>query len=269
MDEYTTGQVAHAAGLSEKAVRMYADRGLLVAHREGADARRMLGADQVPRARLIRLLRGVGLSLGEVDLVLGATDAVGQFDELWSERRASLALSLEAGEYVRSVLADGPHLDLEVNLREVPGRLVLGSGREATLGELPRVLAEATESLFQVLRSVQVDLEGPPFVEYHERATEGFAARITAWVPVAELLRPPPGFVLRTDARHLECFVALDASGAEDQSRLVVIHDLLSFGRAAPGHVPVGDNREIYLPSWGTGETGPVMEVAVPVEPTH
>ncbi|MFF2267339.1 hypothetical protein ACFVTZ_03675 [Cellulosimicrobium cellulans] len=129
------------------------------------------------------------------------------------------------------------------------------------------VLAEETESLFQVLRSAQVDLEGPPFVEYHERATEGFAARITAWVPVAELLRPPPGFLLRTDARHLECFVALDASGAEDQSRLVVIHDLLSFGQAAPGHVPVGDNREIYLPSWGTGVAGPVMEVAVPVEP--
>jgi DNA-binding transcriptional MerR regulator len=253
--------------LSEKAVRMYADRGLLSAHREGGSERRLLGADQVHRARLIRLLRGVGLSLGEVGLVLGSSDPVGEFDDVWSGRRSSLAQSLEAGEYVRSVLADRPRVDVEVSLREVPARLVLGSAREATLGELPRVLAEVTQTLFDVLRSLDVDLAGPPFAEYHERATEGYAARVTVWVPVSDVLRPPPGFALRTDPPHVECFVALDSRGAQDQGRLVVIHDLLSSGQAVVGHVPAGDNREVYLPTWGKGEAGAVMEVAVPVVP--
>lgn len=246
---------------------MYADRGLLMARRVGGDARRMLAVDQVPRARLIRLLRGVGLSLGEVCLVLGSSDPVAEFDGLWSERRSSLSESLTAGEYARSVLGGSPRLDVGVHLREVPERLILGTARVATLDELPQVLPEATEALFDVLRSAGEDLAGPPFVEYHERATEGYAARITCWVPVAGVVRPAQGFVLRTDAAHSEGFAELDSRTALDQRRLVLIHDFLSHGRALITHAPVGDNREVYLPAWGTGSTGPVMEVAVPVAP--
>ncbi|MET4224594.1 MerR family transcriptional regulator [Oerskovia enterophila] len=265
MDEYTTGQVARTVGLSEKAVRLYVNRGLLEARRT-SDERRLFGPDQLAKARLIRLLRGVGLSLAEVGLVLGSSERVSCFDDLWSGRRASLSESLMAGEYVRSVLVGSPRLDVEVQLRQVPERLVLGVDRRAGLDELPQVLAEATDAVFAAIGAARVDLAGPPFVEYHERATEGYAARITVYAPVAEVLRPPTGFRLSTDAAHDEAFVEVSAAGARDQERLVLIHDFLSSGVAlSRTHVPVSDNREIYLPSWGTNEPGPVMEVAVPV----
>lgn len=198
--------------------------------------------------------------------MLASSEQVSCFDDLWSTRRASLTESLAAAEYVRSVLSGSPELEVQTQSRHVPERLVLGIERRAVLEELPRVLAEATEVLFAVLAQTAVGLSGPPFVEYHERATEGFAARITVHAPVDEVMRPPTGFALSTDGAHDEAFVEVDDAVARDQKQLVLIHDFLSSGAAAHGvQVPVGNNREIYLPSWGAGQPGPVMEVAVPV----
>lgn len=127
-------------------------------------------------------------------------------------------------------------------------------------------MCEATNPVFAAIGAAGVNLDGPRFVEYHERATEGYAAQITVCVSVDEVLRPPTGFRLSTDAPHDEAFVEIDAVGVRDQGQLVLIHDYLSSGVALSGtHVPVGDNREVYLPSWGTSELGPVMEIAVPV----
>ncbi|QJW35053.1 MerR family transcriptional regulator [Cellulosimicrobium protaetiae] len=211
MDMHTTGQVARATGLSEKAVRLYVDRGLLTARRDTDGGPRLLDDGQVARARQVRLLREVDLSLAEVEEVLGAPDAVAAFDTVWGARRSSVPESLATGEYVRSVLA------------------------------------------------------GHPYVEYHERATEEFAARVTVQVPVVDAVRPPPGFVLTTDGPHDEAYVALTAAEADDQARLVLVHDHLSSGHALTDGAPAGDNREIYLPTWAAGGPGPVLEVAVPV----
>ncbi|WP_162616378.1 MerR family transcriptional regulator [Xylanimonas allomyrinae] len=263
MDELTTGQVAHSAGLSEKAVRMYADRGLLDARRGAADGRRLFGVDQVERARWVRLLRGVDLTLAEVEDVLDGSDRVARFDEIWTERRSGAAQAARAGEYVRSALAGPPRLDVAVLTRDVPERLVLRTGRRARLAELASVLPEATDALFDVLRATSSTLAGSPFVEYHERATEGFAARISVCAPVADVLRPPAGLVLATDPAHAERYVELDQETAGDQTFLVLVHDYLSSGSGVAE--VVGDNREVYLPAWGAGELGPVMEVAVPV----
>ncbi len=267
MDELTTGQVARLAGLSEKAVRMYVDRGLLRARRSPDGGRRLLGEEQATRARLIRLLRGVELSLADIGGVLSAPDAVARFDELWSTRRTSGVESLMAGEYVRSVLAGAPQLDVAVRWRDVPERLVLGTERRVTLGDLPQVVPEATQALFDVLAAGAAELAGPPFVAYHERATDGYAARITVCAPVADVVRPATGFSLTVDPEHGELFVELDQAAALDQARLVVLHDYLSSGQGSDELVVVGSNREIYLPTWASGQPGPVMEVAVPAAP--
>ncbi|WP_454728269.1 MerR family transcriptional regulator [Cellulosimicrobium protaetiae] len=265
MDMHTTGQVARATGLSEKAVRLYVDRGLLTARRDTDGGPRLFDDGQVARARQVRLLREVDLSLAEVEEVLGAPDAVAAFDTVWGARRSSVPGSLAAGEYVRSVLAGAPRLDVEVRRRAVAERLVLGTARRATLAELPRVLPEATAAVFDVLRTADVPLAGHPYVEYHERATEEFAARVTVQVPVVDAVRPPQGFVLTTDGPHDEAYVALTAAEADDQARLVLVHDHLSSGHALTDGAPAGDNREIYLPTWAAGGPGPVLEVAVPV----
>ncbi|KAJ8145285.1 hypothetical protein OY671_001618 [Metschnikowia pulcherrima] len=267
MDEYTTGQVARATGSSEKAVRSYADRGSLDARRTTADGPRSLDGGQVERARLVRLSRGVGSSLAEVGDVLAAPDPVPAFDAVWSARRSALAASSVAGEYVRSASVGEPHSDVLVRRRHVPERLVLGTERRATLAESPAVSPEATGAVFAVSRAADVPLAGHPYVESHERATEGYAARLTLRVPVPVAVRPPSGFALTTDAAHEEAYVASTAAEARDQERSVLVHDYSASGRALAGGVPAGDDREVYSPTWEAGGPGPVMEVAVPVAP--
>ncbi|NKY06489.1 MerR family transcriptional regulator, partial [Cellulomonas hominis] len=82
MTPTSTGALARAAALSEKAVRMYADRGLLRAERDPVTGARSFAPDQVDVARRIALLRGLDMPLADVARVLGADDPVAAFDAL-------------------------------------------------------------------------------------------------------------------------------------------------------------------------------------------
>ncbi|WP_449385922.1 MerR family transcriptional regulator [Cellulomonas soli] len=263
----TTGALARAASLTDKAVRLYADRGLLRADRDPVTGRREFGPDQVGRARAVGLLRSLDLPLVDVARVLDDPDPVARFDALWGERRADLRVSVEAGEYVRASLAGRPRLPFgEVRVRDVAEVLTLSVETYADLPAVPDAIRAATARLFEALEAEGAPLVAAPFVEYPERATEGVTARLIVHAPVAETVRPPSaGFRLGVDPAHTQAFVALTQRQVADQAALVVVHDHLSTASFADDLVPVGANREIYLPGFGTGEPGPVMEVAVPV----
>lgn len=265
----TTGALARAASLTEKAVRLYVDRGLLQADREPRTGRREFGPEQVARARAVGLLRSLDLPLAQVAQVLDAPDPVAAFDAMWGERRVDLRVSLEAGEYARSVLAGSVRVPVgEVRVREVPELLTLSVEASATLAGVPDAIRGATGQLFGALEAAGVPLAAAPFVEYPERATEGVAARLVVHVPVVDTVRPPAaGFRLGVEAAHTEAYVALTQHEVDDQGLLVAVHDHLSTGAFADDLVPVGANREIYLPTFGSGAEGPVLEVAVPVLP--
>jgi DNA-binding transcriptional MerR regulator len=67
-----TGEFARRSGLSFKALRIYDENGLLrPAEVDPATGRRGYGAEQVRVARLIGMLRGAGMSLAEIGLLLG------------------------------------------------------------------------------------------------------------------------------------------------------------------------------------------------------
>ena len=70
----TTGDLARAAGLTTKAVRLYDERGLLHPART-SEGWRLFDRTQVDRARLIALLRSLGAPLGVVAELLDADDA--------------------------------------------------------------------------------------------------------------------------------------------------------------------------------------------------
>lgn len=262
---YSTGQVARALGVSEKAVRLYAARGLVPVTQDPRTARRAFSAESLDRARSVGLLRAVGLPLADVARVLDAADPVAVFDDLWGARRERLRALTAAGERARAALAPAPLDGVRVEHRDVPERLTLDLELRTDLPGLPGVITTATAALFDALRGAGVDLSGHPFVAYHERATGAGTARVAVRAPVAGLVRPSGATRLSVDAAHREEFVPVDDAHAGDQAFLVRLHDHLSSGASRGGRPAAGDNREIYLPTFGTGAAGPVMEVAVPV----
>jgi len=266
MTTTSTGALARAASLSEKAVRMYVDRGLLRADRDPVTGARSFPPGEVDVARRIGLLRGLDVPLADVASVLRADDPVAAFDALWSERRRAGDRDAAAAEYVRAVLggAGAPPAGTRVAFRDVPERLLLALPAAATLPEIPGVLRAATQALFAHLTAADVPLAGPVHAEIASRATETFPAALRVCVPVPGPLRPAVGQQLVVDPAHREAVVGLDQAQADDQALLVAVHDHLSTG-SYDGPPPAGDNREVYLPAFGTGAPGVVLEVAVPV----
>lgn len=264
----TTGDVARTTGLSEKAVRLYTDRGLLEATRDPRSDARRFGPDQLDRARRIASLRALGMSLADVGRVLGAPDPVEAFDEWWSARRADELDREVDAESTRAVLTGAAvPSGLTLAERDVPERLLLTLAARATLAELPAVLREQSGRLLAAVEQVGVPLVGPLHVELRSRATETFPAELVLAAPVAGPVRPPVGLSLVVDPAHREVVASVTQAQADDQAWLVAVHDHLSTGAFATdgGPVPCGHNREVYLPSFGTGAAGTVMEVVVPV----
>lgn len=260
----TTGQIAHHASLSEKAVRLYADCGLLTSDRD-PNNHRLFSEDQGERARRIALLRSLGLSLAEVRSVLDADDAPATFDGLWDVRRSAAAHAEEVGSYARSVLSGTPSLpgDLKVRRRTSPEQVVLRIRGEATLPQLPITVPELAQRLFDTLAAADAPLAGSLYVEFCSRATETFAAQLYVCAPMhGNVIRPPVGMEIVVVAPHVELFVGLRQAEADDQSLVVAVHDYLSLQY---GSLRSGPNRDVYYPSFGTGATGEVMDVAVVV----
>ncbi|GAA2455803.1 MerR family transcriptional regulator [Agromyces soli] len=260
---HTTGQIAQLTALSEKAIRLYADRGLLVAERNAAH-HRVFDDDQVDRARRIVLLRALDLSLSEVRAVLDADDPTRAFDAHWEGRRRTLQHSSDVAEYVRRSLSGPPELPdgLDVQRRSVPDRVVLAKRGTATLPAVPAVLPQLTGELFTALLDAEAPLTGPPFVEYLTRATESSPAQLRGCVPFDGSLTPAAGLEITLDPAHDELFVPLAQQHADDQALLVAVHDYLT---ATHGRQRTGANRESYFRSFGTGADGEVMEVGIPV----
>ena len=61
--------------------------------------------------------------------------------------------------------------------------------------------------------------------------------------------------------------MALDQDQAADQSFIVAVHDHVALAAGDGALAVVGDNRESYLPTWGLGLDGPVLEISAPVVP--
>jgi DNA-binding transcriptional MerR regulator len=111
--EQTIGEVARRTGLTERTLRYYEELGLLAPHRD-AGGRRRYAADHVNRLYRIRLMRGLGTPLAEVD-----PDAA----DLLALTTAHLAeLDRQLGDLSR----------LRERVRTVEERLMSGSEASAT-----------------------------------------------------------------------------------------------------------------------------------------
>lgn len=271
-DRLTTGDLARAAGLTTKAVRLYDERGLLHPART-SEGWRLFDRTQVDRARLIALLRSLGAPLGVVADLLEAGDtsgptdpggAVGAFDGWWAQEQATHAGRAPLAELVRRRLAGEDLPALAAARREVPEQLVLTVTCRTDAAGLPDALRRSAGTLFEQL--TPDDVAGPVFTVYRGRVTPDGDGEVETCVPVVAPLRPARGSVLRVEpAATLAVVTVPGPPDAVGFARMVEVHDALSSGRftldGAGGAEPCGPNREITYPPHEEQRT----DVAVPV----
>src|SRR5699024_5688223 len=191
MDEtlLSIGELAAASGLSPKALRLYADSGLLVPRRvDPFTGYRSYGSDQVERARLIAALRGLGMGLARIGVLCDLEPRAAAVDDLARDLGELPSEGIMTASTTTPRTASALHFGLvraaqqdAVLVRELPGGPVLltvadGFGSADDLA--PQLLAALAASLEQ-------ELAAPP-------SAAPLAALEAAWSAV-EALVPSTG----------------------------------------------------------------------------
>lgn len=175
----TIGQLASRTGLSVRKLRFYADAGVLPEAGRSEAGYRLFGPDAVPRARLVRTLRELGVGLDDVKRVLAAEASL-------ADVAAAHALALEAQirtlrlqlAVLRAATRSTDPQELErmtdlTNLTADERRRILDDYLDAVFGDRDDAVAERMRV-------------GAP-----ELPEDPTADQVAAWVELAELLRDP------------------------------------------------------------------------------
>ncbi len=179
MTDMTIGQLASRTGLSVRTLRFYADAGVLPEASRTEAGYRLFGPDTVPRARLVRTLRELGVGLDDVKRVLAA--------------EASLADVAAA-----HVLA----IDAQVRTLRLQRAVLRAVARSTHPEELERMTDLTTMTADERRRIVDdyldvvfEDHDNPVAAKLRMGAPElpedPTADQVAAWVELAELLRDP------------------------------------------------------------------------------
>jgi DNA-binding transcriptional MerR regulator len=212
----TIGQFAEIALLSPKALRIYAERGLLEPVRiDPASGYRYYSRAQAPTGRLISLLRAAGVSLEETARVVRADDpaaALELLDELLRARRreshAAESLLLRVRDhFLREASQPQGHAGLEdVSEAVVKDQFVLSHLSDVMVSDLDDHIRRTIERLDQKARTCRLETAGSAFGVFHGPVNGESAGPLEILLPVTDLCRSSEDIrSCRVHGGHLAC----------------------------------------------------------------
>ena len=247
------GRFAQAARLSQKALRLYDENGLLPPVRVDEESGyRYYDWRQVRRARRIALLRQAGMSLAEIRRFLDDPRPTA-LDAHRARLEAELADRLEVLDFVQATTEEEPMF--EVSLKQTPEQRYISRTREHVPQE------EVEEFVISTLRELEAAHEpsDAPFTVYHGLGPDGEAQDEPTISPVEACLPTvagdrtlPPAEVAFTVTRGDQC----------RYPHIVGAYDAVWEWAKEHGRDFAGPPREIY--GFGPGEER-VFEIAWPL----
>jgi DNA-binding transcriptional MerR regulator len=253
------GEFGAAARLSPKALRLYAEQGLLIpASVDPATGYRYYAPDQLPRARLIARLRQLGLPLARIGYVADLTPDAREL-ELRGWLRAQRALLDDRAALVDAVYRTDASLVGGIALRDVPATKVLCRSRRIDSGALPELVRTAERDIRTHLRASGLPGDGTKLVYFHELVTPDSEGMVEVAVTYDGSVEPVGDLHIRLVPRHTEAYLPVAAKYAELPLILRVYDAVEAWIDARPGVVCTGHSYEIYP---GTGAR---FDVAYPI----
>jgi len=170
-DLLSIGRFAAATGLSRKALRLYADLGLLVPlHTDAWTGYRYYGAEQLRLARLIRLMREMEMPLGDVRRVLEAVPD--EAERLIAAHERAFAERLERArqvgrQLIQTMRPEEQAMTLEVETRELAPQQVVSIEGHVLVSELDGFIGRGIERLTAFVGAQGGRVSGPPLGLYH------------------------------------------------------------------------------------------------------
>jgi DNA-binding transcriptional MerR regulator len=249
----TAGRFGEATLLSAKALRIYADRGLLPPRWvDPANGYRYYAADQVGTGWLIALLRCADLSLEDIADIVGAPAAERPVllervvDAARQRAQVNLAVLARARHHLR-----GEPTMTDLSTRVESDRAVLSVLRRMRPDEMDEVISGEAGRLREIARSAGLTVTGAAFGIFHAPITEESDGPLEIVLPVDELLGPDAGQGDASDVRSYRLaggtVAERFAEGREtDFPEILALYDEVHSWITDSGRTPVGPPREIW-----------------------
>ena len=213
---FAIGEVARRTGLTVKAIRFYADAGIVAPTGRSAAGYRLYSADALARLDLIRTLRELGLDLATARAV---SDHETSLPEVAAAHAEALTAQIRELRLRRAVLRAVAALHPTAEELEAVHQLA-----RLTAAERHRLSAEFLDAVFtDVPAGVRRSLT--PELPDDDPAPD----QVEAWVELAGLSRDP-GF--RTAVRRMATRWAADDTGLRPDA-VALVRDLTGFASAA------------------------------------
>lgn len=256
------GEFGAATRLSPKALRLYAEQGLLVpACTDPATGYRRYHRDQVPRARLIGRLRTLHLPLTRIAAMLNLSPQARQ-----AELRAWLSAQEtelhRRRELVEALDDTGPQVDSPA-LRHRPERKLLSRERRLHIDQLPSFIAESQERIRAQLRAAGLPADDPVIVHFHGYVTRDGDGPVEVAVPFTGSLEPVDDLRIRISPAGTDAFVPVAKQDAEFPG-ILRFYDALEAWIDAQHLVCTGSPAEVW-----PGTDGATLDVTYPVASTE
>jgi DNA-binding transcriptional MerR regulator len=269
MDLMTIGAFAERTRLSPKALRLYDRLGLLPPVRiDQGSGYRLYGEEQVDEARLIALLRRVGMPLPLIADVLAKppVDAAEVVRAYWERLESDTAARRALVSYIQAKLTGATMATYDIQTREMPERTLLTIIRHLHANETDAFFGDA----FARLRSAGPGIEGIagcPFLVFYGEVSEDSDGPMELCRPVADV--PDGGAMadvnLRMEPSHDEVFIRL-ASKDMGWPRMLPAVEALEAWVREQRRQPVGPLRQVLIADQrSAGPATPVCDLSVPL----
>jgi DNA-binding transcriptional MerR regulator len=268
MDELmSSGAFAARTRLSRKALRLYAEQGLLrPAEVDPHTGYRSYAPEQVRRARLIGLLRRLDLPLGQIAVLLDldpgtAAKALG---ETWRTAEDTHAERRRLVRYLQDLLTGKDDAVYDIQTREVPEQKVLSTQRNITAGDLPAFIGEAFSRIFDHLEAGGARAGASPFVVYHGEVGEDSDGPVEVCVPFDGALEPAGTLGIRLEPAHSEAYTRIPKRQVRFPE-ILRAYDAVADSLQERGQRMVLPPREVYFTDMAAaGDDDPVADIAFP-----
>ncbi|MGN6414296.1 MerR family transcriptional regulator [Flexivirga sp.] len=273
MQELTAGDFSRATGLSPKALRLYADSGLLLPQRiDERNGYRYYGAEQLARAQRITLLRRAGAPLSIVEAVVDAPDrirAAQVLDQWWRGHEQLHREQRNVVDHLRAEFESGATaaVELDVRRRTASERTVASVTRRVLQPGLVATFVEAEQLICEHLKAHDASRTVEFWVIYHGVVSPDSDGPIEICVPFEGSVPPTADVMIRVEPGGDQLYTEI---GAALCGYPQILQAYAAVARAAHGLQPIGAPRERYVSDWdGSPGAQHVADIVQPIATNH
>lgn len=265
----SAGAFARRARLSPKALRLYAENGVLRPRRVDATGYRRYHADQLRDARWIRLLRRAGMPMRDLTELMdpACDDRRARLDRWWERTTAEFEYRRSIVEHLARVVTDGKdeHPMFTTTTRDVPAQTLLTEQTYVPAAELSAWIAAAGTRQLSAAEALGGQV-APSLVIYHGEVSEDSDGPVEVALPVDPARAEASGVAHRVEPAHREALVTVSRAQVRYPD-IMSAYDAVEAWIHQHGARQSGAPREYYFADPSTGDPDePVAHVAFPIE---